>query len=104
MSSLLPSYVVSNTHVNICQQDNIFTHESHVSVSHVNLSHVNLSHLPLQAAMTYAQAQLRIDDTSQQDDISISLRTLNMLAKQLKQRRKIQGLVAGVRGLYMGLR
>ncbi|XP_043218243.1 exosome complex exonuclease RRP44-like isoform X1 [Amphibalanus amphitrite] len=43
------------------------------------------------AALTYAEAQLKIDDVTQQDAVSISLRGLNMLAKQLKQRRLDDG-------------
>lgn len=38
-------------------------------------------------AMTYEEAQLIIDDASQHDDIAISLRELNKLAKILKRRR-----------------
>ena len=43
------------------------------------------------AALTYAEAQLRIDDATQQDAVAVSLRGLNMLAKQLKQRRLDNG-------------
>lgn len=43
------------------------------------------------AAMTYEQAQLRIDDNRQNDEITISLRNLNMLAKKLKQKRIANG-------------
>ncbi|XP_054270094.1 exosome complex exonuclease RRP44 [Macrosteles quadrilineatus] len=39
------------------------------------------------AALTYEEAQLRIDDPSQNDDIAKSLRGLNKLAKILKKRR-----------------
>lgn len=38
-------------------------------------------------AMTYEEAQLIIDDASQQHDIAMSLRNLNKLAKILKRRR-----------------
>lgn len=43
------------------------------------------------AALTYAEAQMRIDDPKQQDDIATSLRGLNKLAKILKQKRIDQG-------------
>ncbi|XP_048589574.1 exosome complex exonuclease RRP44 [Nematostella vectensis] len=39
------------------------------------------------ASLTYAEAQLRIDDLSLNDDVTVSLRNLNKLAKILKQRR-----------------
>lgn len=39
------------------------------------------------ASLTYAEAQMRIDDTSLSDDITTSLRGLNKLAKILKRRR-----------------
>lgn len=42
-------------------------------------------------AMTYEEAQLIIDDVSQQHDIAHSLRGLNKLAKVLKQRRVQNG-------------
>lgn len=38
-------------------------------------------------AMTYEEAQLKIDDATQQDSIALSLRGLNQLAKKLKARR-----------------
>lgn len=37
--------------------------------------------------LSYEQAQQRIDDPNMQDDLTNSLRNLNMLAKQLKQKR-----------------
>lgn len=43
------------------------------------------------AALTYEQAQLIIDDSSQQNDIADSLRNLNNLAKVLKKRRIDKG-------------
>ena len=43
--------------------------------------------LTLQAAMTYAEAQMLIDDCDRQDDIPKSIRNLNSLAKKLKQKR-----------------
>ncbi|XP_031771061.1 exosome complex exonuclease RRP44 [Apis florea] len=43
------------------------------------------------AAMTYDEAQLKIDDVSQQDSLSKSLRNLNSLAKKLKKRRLENG-------------
>ncbi|XP_012277145.1 exosome complex exonuclease RRP44 [Orussus abietinus] len=42
-------------------------------------------------AMTYEEAQLKIDDKSQQDSLAKSLRQLNKLAKILKQRRLENG-------------
>ncbi|XP_036396599.1 exosome complex exonuclease RRP44 [Megalops cyprinoides] len=39
------------------------------------------------ASLTYAEAQMRIDDTSMNDDITKSLRGLNKLAKILKKKR-----------------
>lgn len=41
--------------------------------------------------MTYEQAQIVIDDSSRQDDVAASLRTLNALAKKLKQKRLDNG-------------
>ncbi|XP_058120010.1 exosome complex exonuclease RRP44 [Anopheles ziemanni] len=43
------------------------------------------------SALTYEQAQLIIDDAKQQNDVAISLRLLNKLAKVLKQRRTDNG-------------
>lgn len=43
------------------------------------------------AAMTYDEAQLKIDDAFQQDSLSKSLRNLNNLAKKLKKRRLENG-------------
>ncbi|XP_064482242.1 exosome complex exonuclease RRP44-like [Ornithodoros turicata] len=43
------------------------------------------------AALTYAEAQARIDDVSAKDELSESLRNLNRLAKQLKHRRMANG-------------
>ncbi len=43
------------------------------------------------AALTYAEAQMRIDDPNQADVITCSLRCLNKLAKILKQRRIEKG-------------
>ncbi|XP_030635923.1 exosome complex exonuclease RRP44 [Chanos chanos] len=43
------------------------------------------------ASLTYAEAQMRIDDTSMNDDITKSLRGLNKLAKILKGRRIEKG-------------
>lgn len=37
--------------------------------------------------MTYAEAQMLIDDCDRQDDIPKSIRNLNSLAKKLKQKR-----------------
>lgn len=43
------------------------------------------------ASLTYAEAQLRIDDKTQNDEITKSLRNLNALAKILKQQRVENG-------------
>ncbi|KAG7467108.1 hypothetical protein MATL_G00149770 [Megalops atlanticus] len=43
------------------------------------------------ASLTYAEAQMRIDDTSMNDDITKSLRGLNKLAKILKKKRIEKG-------------
>jgi exosome complex exonuclease DIS3/RRP44 len=45
----------------------------------------------LQAALTYAEAQMRIDDPKMSDPITKSLRNLNRLAKILKQKRIDKG-------------
>lgn len=42
-------------------------------------------------AMTYEEAQLLIDDPSQQDSVTLSLRRLNGLAKLMKKRRLEKG-------------
>jgi len=41
--------------------------------------------------MTYEEAQLKIDDATQQDAIAKSLRGLNQLAKKLKKKRLENG-------------
>lgn len=43
------------------------------------------------AAMTYEEAQLRIDDKTQNDALAKSLRNLNSLAKKLKKKRLENG-------------
>ncbi|KAI9221724.1 hypothetical protein BC828DRAFT_380287 [Blastocladiella britannica] len=43
------------------------------------------------ASFTYEEAQKRIDDVRQQDEVTIGVRILNSLAKQLKQRRLDNG-------------
>ncbi|KAI1487262.1 mitotic control protein dis3 [Biscogniauxia mediterranea] len=45
-------------------------------------------------AFSYEQAQLRIDDDSQQDDLTKSMRTLLMLSKKLKQKRMDAGALS----------
>ncbi|KAI0599437.1 mitotic control protein dis3 [Biscogniauxia sp. FL1348] len=45
-------------------------------------------------AFSYEQAQLRIDDNSQQDDLTNSMRTLLMLSKKLKQKRMDAGALS----------
>lgn len=39
------------------------------------------------ASLTYAEAQMRIDSAAMNDDITVSLRGLNKLAKILKKKR-----------------
>ena len=41
--------------------------------------------------MTYEEAQLKIDDKSQNDALAVSLRNLNNLAKKLKKKRMENG-------------
>ena len=48
-------------------------------------------YLTFQMSFTYAEAQMRIDDPSQADEITQSLRHLNKLAKILKEKRIEQG-------------
>ena len=48
-------------------------------------------HVYFQMSFTYAEAQMRIDDPSQDDEITQSLRHLNQLAKILKHKRIEQG-------------
>ncbi|KAI1330819.1 RNB domain-containing protein [Xylariaceae sp. FL0255] len=45
-------------------------------------------------AFSYEQAQLRIDDSSQQDDLTNGMRTLLMLSKKLKQKRMDAGALS----------
>ncbi|KAI1470945.1 RNB-domain-containing protein [Daldinia caldariorum] len=45
-------------------------------------------------AFSYEQAQLRIDDASQQDDLTKGMRTLLMLSKKLKQKRMDAGALS----------
>lgn len=47
-----------------------------------------------QASLTYAEAQMRIDSATMNDDITTSLRGLNKLAKILKRRRIENGYVS----------
>ncbi|KFM79835.1 Exosome complex exonuclease RRP44, partial [Stegodyphus mimosarum] len=46
------------------------------------------------AALTYAEAQMRIDDKSLNDDVTVSLRLLNSLAKILKRQRIDNGALS----------
>lgn len=41
--------------------------------------------------MTYEEAQIAIDDKRRDDEIALSLRILNMLAKKLKKKRLDNG-------------
>lgn len=44
--------------------------------------------------MTYAEAQMKIDDPTQQDELAKGLRRLNMLAKILKKKRIANGALS----------
>ena len=57
----------------------------------VNINMDELLFLFWQFSFTYAEAQLRIDDKTQNDDITKGLRNLNALAKILKQKRIDKG-------------
>ncbi|XP_076839145.1 exosome complex exonuclease RRP44 [Brachyhypopomus gauderio] len=54
-------------------------------------THFTKSVINSKASLTYAEAQMRIDDASMNDDITKSLRGLNALAKILKGRRIEKG-------------
>ncbi|TRY82537.1 hypothetical protein DNTS_005849 [Danionella cerebrum] len=54
-------------------------------------THFTKSVINSKASLTYAEAQMRIDDASMNDDITKSLRGLNKLAKILKGRRIEKG-------------
>lgn len=43
------------------------------------------------ASFTYGEAQLRIDDSNLNDDLTISIRNLNMIAKKLRKKREEAG-------------
>lgn len=49
--------------------------------------HISLFFNLFKASLTYAEAQMRIDSASMNDDITTSLRKLNKLAKIMKKRR-----------------
>lgn len=53
------------------------------------------------ASLTYAEAQMRIDDTTMNDDITKSLRGLNKLAKILKGRRIDKGYFLLIRSVIL---
>uniref|UniRef100_A0AAY4E6E7 Exosome complex exonuclease RRP44 n=1 Tax=Denticeps clupeoides TaxID=299321 RepID=A0AAY4E6E7_9TELE len=57
-------------------------------------THFTKSVIKSKASLTYAEAQLRIDDTSLNDDITQSLRGLNRLAKILKAKRVEKGALS----------
>jgi exosome complex exonuclease DIS3/RRP44 len=50
-------------------------------------SHFTKSVIRSREAFSYEQAQIRIDDATQQDDLTTGMRTLLMLSKKLKQKR-----------------
>lgn len=52
-------------------------------------------------AMTYEEAQLLIDDKSQNDALAVSLRGLNNLAKKLKKRRLENGYLSIYLYIYL---
>ena len=47
-----------------------------------------------QAALTYEEAQIRIDDTRLNDELTVNLREMNKLAKVLRQRRSDRGALS----------
>ncbi|CAM4488728.1 unnamed protein product [Leuciscus chuanchicus] len=61
-------------------------HKAEIIKNHFTKSIINSK-----ASLTYAEAQMRIDDTTMNDDITKSLRGLNKLAKILKGRRIDKG-------------
>ncbi|XP_024152927.1 exosome complex exonuclease RRP44 [Oryzias melastigma] len=61
-------------------------HKAEILKTHFTKSVINSK-----ASLTYAEAQMRIDDTSKKDDITESLRGLNKLAKILKRKRIEKG-------------
>ncbi|KAF2199050.1 RNB-domain-containing protein [Delitschia confertaspora ATCC 74209] len=54
-------------------------------------AHFTKSVIRSREAFSYEQAQIRIDDASQQDDLTQGMRTLLMLSKKLKQKRMDAG-------------
>ncbi|KAM9847835.1 exosome complex exonuclease RRP44 [Aulostomus maculatus] len=62
------------------------THEAEILKTRFTKSVINSK-----ASLTYAEAQMRIDDTNKSDDITMSLRGLNKLAKILKRQRIEKG-------------
>ncbi|KAL1599619.1 exosome catalytic subunit dis3 [Paraconiothyrium brasiliense] len=54
-------------------------------------SHFTKSVIRSREAFSYEQAQIRIDDATQQDDLTTGMRTLLMLSKKLKQKRMDAG-------------
>ncbi|KAJ4361640.1 exosome catalytic subunit dis3 [Ascochyta clinopodiicola] len=54
-------------------------------------SHFTKSVIRSREAFSYEQAQLRIDDASQQDELTTGMRTLLMLSQKLKQKRMDAG-------------
>ena len=54
-------------------------------------SHFTKSVIRSREAFAYEQAQIRIDDKSQQDDLTNGMRTLMMLSKKLRQKRMDAG-------------
>eukprot|EP01117_Protostelium_nocturnum_P014512 TRINITY_DN5529_c0_g1_i2.p1 TRINITY_DN5529_c0_g1~~TRINITY_DN5529_c0_g1_i2.p1 ORF type:complete len:923 (+),score=171.48 TRINITY_DN5529_c0_g1_i2:291-3059(+) len=59
--------------------------------ANVVFSQYTKSTIRSKASLTYEQAQLRIDDLRQQDEISQGLRMMNILAKKIKKRRIDKG-------------
>jgi len=55
------------------------------------------------ASLTYAEAQMRIDDSTMNDDITKSLRGLNKLAKILKAQRIDKGYFHLTRSVILKL-
>ena len=59
--------------------------------AHIVSTHFTKSIIRSRAALTYAEAQMRIDEPKRSDPVTISLRCLNKLAKILKQDRIDKG-------------
>jgi len=66
---------------------------THASADRARRRVTSLCVVSVQAALTYAEAQMKIDDAGMNDEVTIGLRQLNNLAKILKRRRQENGFV-----------